>query len=70
MSFIEWATAAVLLVIALGGLYGGISTLARRHVEVPPYVFEGTRAVVVALVYLGGAVAAALALVFMFTPTR
>jgi hypothetical protein len=66
VSFVEWASAAVLLVIALGGLYGGVTTLVLRKVEVPPYVFEGARAVPVALVYLGGAAAAILALVLMF----
>jgi hypothetical protein len=66
VNFVEWATAAVLLVIALAGLYAGVTTLARRRVEVPPYVFDGARAVLVALVYLGGAAAAALALVLMF----
>jgi hypothetical protein len=65
MSFVEWTTAAVLLVIALGGLYGGVTTVLRRRVEVPPYVFEGARAVLVALVYLGGGAAAILALVMM-----
>lgn len=66
MNFVEWATAAVLLVIALAGLYAGVTTLVRRRIEVPPYVFEGGRAVLVALVYLGGAAAAALALVLVF----
>jgi hypothetical protein len=67
MSFVEWATAAVLLVITLGGLYGGVTTLVRRRVEVPPYVFEGAGAVAVALIYLGGAAAAVLALVLLFS---
>ena len=70
MSLVELATAAVLLVIALGGLYGGVTALMRRRVEVQPYVFEGARAVVVALVYLGGAAAAVFALVLMFTTPR
>lgn len=70
MSFVEWATAAVLLVIALGGLYAGVTTLGRRRVEVSPYVFEGARAVAVALVYLGGAAAAVLALVLIVTAPR
>ena len=66
MSLVELATAAVLLVIVLGGLYGGVTALMTRRVEVPPYVFEGARAVLVALVYLGGAAAALVALVLLF----
>jgi hypothetical protein len=67
VNFVEWATAAVLLVIALAGVYSGVTALVRRRVEVPPYVLEGVRAVLLALVYLGGAAAAVHALVFMFT---
>ncbi len=67
MTFVEWATAAVLLVIALAGVYSGVMALVRRRVEVPPYVLEGVRAVLLAMVYLGGAAAAVLALVLMFT---
>lgn len=66
MTFVEWGTAAVLLVIAVAGLYGGVTTLLRRRIEVPPYVFEGARAILVALVYLGGAGAAVAALVILF----
>jgi hypothetical protein len=67
MNFVQWATAAVLLLVALGGLYAGVVALARRRVEVPPYVFGGVRAILLALIYLGSAAAALLALVLLFT---
>jgi hypothetical protein len=67
VTFVEWATAAVLLVIALAGVYSGVMALVRRRVEVPPYVLEGVRAILLAMLYLGGAAAAVLALVLMIT---
>jgi len=58
MSFVEWATALALLVVALGGGYAGVMALISRKVEVPPYMVEGRGAFLLALLYFaGGAVA-------------
>lgn len=62
MSFVNWATAFVLLLVALAGLYGGVRAIVQRHVT-------GDRwgATLLGLLYLagGGVAGIALALLLM-----
>jgi hypothetical protein len=66
MSFVQWVTAAALLVVALGGGYAGVMALVRCKVEVPPYTVEGRGAVLLALLYFGGGACALAALLLLF----
>jgi hypothetical protein len=61
MSFVQWVTALALLVVTLGGVYGGVTAMVRRRVEVPPYTVEGRGAILLALLYWAGALVAFLA---------
>jgi hypothetical protein len=66
MSFVQWVTAAALLVVALGGGYAGVMALVRRKVEVPPYTVEGRGAVLLALLYFVGGACALAAFLLLF----
>ena len=67
MTFVQWVTAAVLLIVTLGGLVGGVLAIVRRRVDVPPYVIEGRGALLLSLVYFAGSAAALAALFFLLT---
>jgi len=67
MSFVQWVTALVLILIALCGGYASVATLLRRRVEVGSYSFDGYRAALFAPLYLvGGALAIVAALLIFF----
>jgi hypothetical protein len=65
MSFVDWATGLALLIVTIGGAYGGLLAVTRRKVDVPPYKVEGGGALLLALVYFGGAAVALVALVLL-----
>lgn len=65
MSFVDWASALVLLVIALAGLYGAAQAFLRRT-----SVYDGTRlstrgTVLLGLLYLAGGLVAGVVLVLL-----
>jgi len=66
VSFVQWVTAAALLVVAVGGGYAGVMALVRRKVEVPPYTVEGRGVVLMALLYFAGGLCALAAFLLLF----
>lgn len=65
MSFVDWAEALALLVVALAGMYGGVRAILRREVAVEGYRVAGRGAVLLAGVYLLGGAVAGVALVLL-----
>lgn len=63
MNFVQWATAFGLLVVGLGGLYGGVTSVAGRKVEFEGFSVQGRGAFLVALLYFVAGVVSLLALV-------
>jgi len=72
MSFVEWATLVVLLVVGAIGLYAGIASLVGRRLGQTTHVTRGQRErVLVALLYLlGGVAALAVAILWLLSRSR
>ncbi|HEX8230685.1 MAG TPA: hypothetical protein VF826_15420 [Chloroflexia bacterium] len=65
MSFVDWASALVLLAVALGGLYGAVQAFLRRTSAYDGAQL-GTRGVVLlGLLYLAGGLVAGVVLVLL-----
>lgn len=65
MSVVDWATALVLLLVALAGLYSGVQVVLRRQVTIQGEAVGGWGAGLFALLYLLGGAVAAVALALM-----
>ena len=65
MSFVQWATALGLLVVGLGGLYGGLASLAGRKLDFAGFSVQGRGTLLVALLYFVAGVVSLLALAGM-----
>ncbi len=65
MSFVDWASALVLLAVTLAGAYGGVQAILRRTVAGDGYTAKGRGAVLLGLLYLAGGAVAGLALALL-----
>lgn len=65
MSFVDWASALVLLVVALAGLYGVAQAFFRRTSAYDGAKLGSRGAVLLGLLYLAGGLVATLILVFL-----
>jgi hypothetical protein len=62
VSFVQWATSFGLLVVGLGGIYGGVTSLAGREVEFGGFSVRGRGLLLLALLYFIVGVVSLLAL--------
>ncbi|HYP40930.1 MAG TPA: hypothetical protein VEX13_11280 [Chloroflexia bacterium] len=62
MNFVQWATSFGLLLVGLGGLYGGVTSLAGRKVEFAAFSVQGRGTLLLALLYLVAGIVSLLAL--------
>jgi hypothetical protein len=62
MNFVQWATSFGLLVVGLGGLYGGLTSLMGRKVEFEAFSVQGRGTLLLALLYFVAGVVSLLAL--------
>ena len=72
MSFVEWATLVALLLVGVVGLYAGLAMLVRKGAWQGEIILQGQREkILVVLLYLsGGAVALAVAILWLFFRSR
>jgi hypothetical protein len=63
MNLVQWATSFGLLVVGLGGIYGGLTSLTGRKVEFEAFSVQGRGAILLALFYFVAGVVSLLALV-------
>ena len=72
MSFVEWTTLLVLLLVGAGGLYAGLATLVGKWTwqEKATTMGQRERVFVVLLYLLGGAVALTVAILWLFSRSR
>lgn len=64
MSFVDWASALVLLLVALSGLYGAGQAFLSRTSAYDETRLDTRGAVLLGLLYLAGSLTAAVVLVF------
>jgi hypothetical protein len=62
MNLVQWATSFGLLVVGLGGIYGGVASLVGRKVEFGGFSMQGRGAILLALLYFVTGVVSLLAL--------
>jgi hypothetical protein len=67
MSFVDWASALVLLVVALAGFYGVAQAFLRRTSAYDGAKLDGRGAVLLGLLYLAGGLVAASILVLLLS---
>ncbi len=67
MSFVDWASALVLLALALAGLYGAAQAFFRRTSAYDGAQLNTRGAVLLGLLYLGGGLVAGLVLVLLLS---
>ncbi len=65
MSFVDWASALVLLAVALAGLYGASQAFLRRRSAYDGAQLGARGAVLLGLLYLGGGLVAGAVLVLL-----
>ena len=65
MSFVDWASALVLLAVAVAGLYGGAQAFLRRRSAYDGGQLGTRGAVLLGLLYLAGALVAGAILVLL-----
>lgn len=65
MNFVDWASALVLLAVALGGLYGAVQAFLRRTSAYDGMQLGTRRAILLGLLYLAGGLVAGVVLVLL-----